>query len=692
MRPTSPLNDALLNPTSPLNDALLNPTNIEAQYPTRENHQALYNLLKADNTLTFKEKSEKLMAHAIRIPGQVLPDDVNTVLRNIYTGIATFAVGVMEPLYSVFQFTSSLQTFLSYNVPLAAAIPVDLIGTVGDYVANISAVLPADDAVEALFTTNEPLRPWFGNTENLIKFISFVFSYPFGAAMGALPLLAWLPDDLAPAVYGTLATLFLGINVVPGMVYYYSFNNGPIYNQLKTLQLWLDAPDRTINKALLVEFCITALSVVGYRSTTFALSAGTLASLFAKGYILPATFMVLVGTAVNVAGSRLKTPGMNLLSSDYNLIPADKLAAATRKFQQEGMKSLKNGLIALTGLIRALGAGLLAKSMVGKENPLIQFITLALTTLIMGGISLYAQYITSINNLAIKAMTDEDPEALKIAARELQGDNIVTESAQELPTLDTQRLQTGKEKLEALAKTFINTYGLATTIMVAAGLGQAIRLSSFLGFLPRVAGFLNLEVSLEQEIAACLFLAPTNIINQYEMFANNMQNYITMKMAECYVSYTLSESELAFGAWFRANRDQWLALYNTAGCDFALEDIDLATAKRNEDLNVAGLDRRPSNTSNSSGATQFSGDGVRLVDHYADIENGHGVTDGLDYEGYSSDDDGEKKVSTNPMQAGHTLSSTGNSTLRQRRVDGNSLSSEASYRDQERSNSMEHHG
>lgn len=581
-------------------DAIVNP---EAQVinlaHSREGWANLREALIANEILSDKEKAKQLIEYGLKMPGKVLPDEAKAAYRNIYTAIGTVAVGLMEPSYSYFQAVSAIAGFsdmgtdlnmdLTYNEMVAP----DAVGTVGDGFANILSVTPSDNAIEALYSVNPPISPTMTNIETAIKGISFVASYPFGAAMGALPFIALIPSDWSSDARGALTGIFLALNVVPGTGYYYGFNNDPIYNCLKAFKLWWDAPDRRVNPILFAEFLITAASVVGFRSVSFMLSGGYLAGMIDESLIAPVTWYVCAGTGVNVSATRLTGPAAALLNSNYNLINQAMHDEAARQLRHQWL-SATSAALAAANVSRAAGAGLFLFTLI--NDPTTAALSAASTTLTLASISLYSQYKVNIYALASKNMLavhklisgnenhSLDDMFTSLRDERRQRDGLPVPISQENKfaeiDLDTLRIQASKEKLTAIGKHFEDARLLAIFIVSACVLGQAIRLSSFFGFLPKVAGFIKVEITPLQVIAGVLFLASTNMLNNGNMFFKNMYASILYKVAQAYVAFNAKNPDGNFYDWFRQQSfGDVLALYHKAGVEYAMEDIDAALAR-----------------------------------------------------------------------------------------------------------------
>lgn len=489
--------------------------------------------------------------------------------RRRYLHAIANAALVQELLFLFFQFSATRKGLTNLGVNDSAAAASAICLSLADWMMNVLAVSVPTDADAVLWSKEAHLsRAWDG-LATAIKGLSLVGSYSVGAAADALPLLNLVPQDWPVGALAVIHYALIVANILPGASYYRLFNHTKIFNHLKVFREFSQDPTlllrrlmvRPINGLRYFEVSRAWLTVVGYRSISFAFIAQALAPYLLKpmglstekdsqiGDVL--AIFALTATAVNVMFSRLLPVYEQLAAVEFDVVSPAEYRAAVRQWRREAFSSwrvsattLLRGLASLApNAVTAAGWLLLAGDVF--EIPWQQ----ALLQTAIGGVSLanhsWVEYQALISRLALShipaALEDND---VAVRLQRMYGLNSwVSQGYSSVPDSDTSvqgRLQVVDHHFEQLKRTFEHAHPMIDTAMVAVNVAaRAARCIGFYGFIKTLSATLStytgVEISEQQNIALCLILAPENFKNELAVFDESMKSVIQNWHAKCYI-------------------------------------------------------------------------------------------------------------------------------------------------------------
>lgn len=476
---------------------------------------------------------------------------------------------VQELLFLFFQFSATRKGLINLGVNDNAASATAISLSLADWVMNVLAVSVPADADAVLWSKEAHLsRAWDG-LATAIKGLSLLGSYSVGAAADALPLLSLVPQSWPVGALAAINYALILANILPGASYYRLFNHTKIFNHLKVFREFSQDPVlllrrlmvQPINGLRYFEVGRAWLTVVGYRSISFAFIAQALAPYLVKpmgfsteketqaGDVL--AIFALTATALNVMFSRLLPVYLQLAALEFDAVTPAEHRAAVRQWRREAFFSwqatattLLHAAVSLVpNAITATGWVLLAGDVFDTrwQQTLLQ--------IAIGGVSLgnhsWIEYQALISRLALSKI----PEALEdndVSARLQRIYGLNTQESQgygSVPDSDTSvqgRLQVVDQRFEELKRTFALAHPIVNTAMVAVNVAaRAARCIGFYGFIKTLSATLStytgVEITDQQNIALCLILAPENFKNELAVFDESMKSVIQNWHAKCYI-------------------------------------------------------------------------------------------------------------------------------------------------------------
>lgn len=489
--------------------------------------------------------------------------------RRLYLHVIANTALVQELLFMFFQIAATRKglTHLGANDDAATATAIPL--SIADWLMNVLAVSVPADADAVLWSSEAHLSRAWHVLATLVKGVSLLGSYSVGAAADALPLLYLVPQGWPAGALAAVNYPLILVNILPGASYYRLFNHTKIFNHLKVLREFSQDPSlllrrlvvQPINALRYFEVARAWLTVVGYRSISFAFIAQALAPYLVNPIGLSAdkntliadalAVFALLATAVNVMFSRLLPAYRQLALLDFDAVePAEYLAAA-RQWRREAFASrhdtamtLLHGLASLVPkAITAAGWVLLAGDVFETQWQQ------SLLQMAIGGASLlnhnWVEYQALISCKAlfnIRAASENNDVAARLRRiYRLNDDTSHSYAAMSDDDASMQaQLKVTDRHFEQLKHTFAQAHPLLNTAMVAVNVAaRAARCIGFYGFIKTLSATLTtytgMEISEQKNIALCLILAPENFINELAVFDESMKSVMQNWHAKCYI-------------------------------------------------------------------------------------------------------------------------------------------------------------
>ncbi len=542
----------------------------------------------------------------LNAPSVMMGLSVKNLRRRRYLHALTNGALIQELLFLFFQYTATQKGLMNAGVEANSAAITAACLSLSDWLVNVLSVSVPADADSVLFPVREQLLGRWANIEFMLKTVSLLGSYSFGAAADALPLLALLPKD-SPRWLAALSNYALiAVNILPGATYYRLFNHAKIAHHLAAFKDFCAYPSlplkriyqNPLNFSRYLEVLRSWSTVIGYRALSFAFIAQALAPYLVDPLGASLDQQVVIGDSLALLA--LSATALNVLFSrmlpTYEQFSALAYDVVTKKEYQDAAKAWHLStpfmqrvslfmLCALPNILTSAGWTLLTRSLLSDD------LTRQIVPWIVGGVSFfnkgYVEYQAFIAKKALKTL-DIPKETITQRLFDLYGlgqlEHPMVVEATEATAL-CEQLKEVNHVFQQLANSFAAHNRLFDGLLMMVNIGaRAARSIGFYGFIKTLAGTVSAytgeEISDQQLFALCLILAPENFRNELSVFDDSMKEVIQAWLAKCYVEKCRVNRKLSHWETIKV-------CLSKSHYDFSLPLIERAWQKRCEERSGA---------------------------------------------------------------------------------------------------------